>query len=122
MGKIQCFCYISISVLSWMRRAFCNLLKTLDISESIGWYSSTEFNYKKFKEIWDAFETFFRISRGVTGCIFEFPNSKMCDIVLRCIFSGYQVAGPHNLQFFSYANLHLQFLESHATNSIPKFP
>ena len=80
--KIQCFCYISISVLSWMRRAFCNLLKTLDISENIGWYSSTESNYKKFKEIWDAFETFCRISRGVPGCIFEFPNSKMCDIVL----------------------------------------
>ena len=25
------------------------------------WYSSIEFYYKEFKEIWDAFETFFRI-------------------------------------------------------------
>ena len=60
--KIQCFCYISVSALPWMRRAFCNLLKTLDISERIG-IVPKNLIIKNSKEIWDTFETFFRIRR-----------------------------------------------------------
>ena len=40
------------------------------------WYSSIEFNYKELKEIWDAFETFFRIRQGVTGASLNFPTQK----------------------------------------------
>ena len=60
--KIQCFCYISVSALPWMRRAFYNLLKTLDISERIG-IVPKNLIIKNSKEIWDTFETFFRIRR-----------------------------------------------------------
>ena len=30
----------------------------------------------EFKEIWDAFETFFKIKWGVTGASFNFPTQK----------------------------------------------
>ena len=42
------------------------------------WYSSIEFNYKEFKEIWDAFEIFFRISSQ------HFPELNALNFLFFC--------------------------------------
>ena len=80
--NMQCFFYISITVLPWMRIAFCNLLKTLDIGEQISIVQQNLItrNSKKYE---NAFETFFRIRQGVTGASLNFLTQKFVIFFLQ---------------------------------------